>query len=88
MVLNKTSGRSSSKKFTKESQVHAFCISNTFISYVRLKLAKNQANAKQHPEPELLLFENYSYSSSMLSSKINNTYSKDMQIKISMSVKM
>ena len=88
MVLNKTSGRSSSKKFTKECQVHAFFISNTFISNVRLKLAKNQANAKQYPEPELLLFENYSYSSSMLSSKINNTYSKNMQIKRSMSVKM
>ena len=29
----------------------------------RLKLAKNQANAKQHPEAELLLFENYTYSS-------------------------
>ena len=30
-----------------------------------LKLAKNQANAKQHPEAELLLFENYSHSLSM-----------------------
>ena len=29
----------------------------------RLKLAKNQANAKQHPEAELLLFENYTHSS-------------------------
>ena len=34
-----------------------------------LKLAKNQVNAKQHPKAELLLFENYSHSSSMLSSK-------------------
>ena len=32
-----------------------------------LKLAKNQASAKQHAEAELLLFENYSYSSSTLS---------------------
>ena len=39
-----------------------FFISNTFISNDRLKLAKNQTNAKQHPEAELLLFENYSHS--------------------------
>ena len=31
-----------------------------------MKLAQNQANAKQHPEPELLLFENYLHSSSTL----------------------
>ena len=52
-----------------------FFISNTFISNARLKLAKNQANAKQHPEAELLLFENCSHSLSALLSK-NNTYSK------------
>ena len=28
-----------------------------------LKFAKNQAKAKQHPEPELLLFKNYWLSS-------------------------
>ena len=33
-------------------------------------------NAKQHPEAELLLFENYSHSSSMFSSKNNRTHSK------------
>ena len=33
---------------------------NTFISNVSLKLTKNLAKAKQHPEAELLLFENYS----------------------------
>ena len=32
-----------------------FFISNTFISNARLKLAKNEANAKQHSEAELLL---------------------------------
>ena len=37
---------------------------------------KNQANAKQNPEAELLLFENYSHSSSKLSCKNNGTYSK------------
>ena len=56
--------------------LHAFFISNTFISNARLKLAKNQANAKQHPEVELLLFENYSHSSYTLSSINNLTYSK------------
>ena len=30
-----------------------FFISNTFISNAKIKLAKNQANAKQHPEAEL-----------------------------------
>ena len=49
-----------------------FFISNTFISNAKLKLAKNQANAEQHPEVELLLFENYSLSPS----KNNRTYSK------------
>ena len=58
------------------SQIHAFFISNTFISNVRLKLAKNQVIAKQHPEIELLLFENYLHSSSMLSFKNNRTFSK------------
>ena len=47
-----------------------------FISNTRLKLAKNQANAMQHPEAELLLFKNYSHSSSTLSSKSNRTNSK------------
>ena len=37
---------------------------------------KNQAKAKQHPEAELLLFENYLLSSSKLSSKNNRRYSK------------
>ena len=37
-------------------------MSNTFISNARLKLAKNQATTKQHPETEILLFENYSLS--------------------------
>ena len=39
------------------AKVDAFCISNTFISNIRLKLAKNQAKAKQHPETELLLLK-------------------------------
>ena len=36
-------------------------------------------NAKQHPETELLLFKNYSYSLYMLSPKNNRTYSKNKQ---------
>ena len=51
-------------------------ISNTFISNATLKLAKNQANAKQHPE--LLLLVNYSHSSSTLSSKNIRIYSEKL----------
>ena len=58
-----------------------FYISNTFISNARLKLAKNQAKAKQHPDGELLLLENYSHSSSMLPSKGTRAYSKKMRNK-------
>ena len=51
--------------------------SNTFISNARLKLAKKtQANAKQHPEAELLLVENYSHILSTLASKSNKIYYK------------
>ena len=45
------------------------------MSNTRVKLAKNQAKTKQQSEAELLLFENYSLSSFMLSSKTNLTYS-------------
>ena len=41
-----------------------------------MKYAKNQVQARQYPEAELLLFENYSFSSSMLLSKPNVRYSK------------
>ena len=40
-----------------------FFISNSLVSNARLKLAKNRAKAKQHPEAAPLLFENYSLSS-------------------------
>ena len=36
-----------------------------------MKLAKSQANAKQHREAEFLLFENYSHFSPTISSKNN-----------------
>ena len=51
-------------------------------------MAKNQANAEQHPEAELLLFENYSHSSVMLSSKLSRTYSKKISKRINVSVFM
>ena len=54
-----------------------FFISNTFTSNTRLKSTNNQAEAKQHPEAELLLFENYSLSSSTLSSKNNRDILKN-----------
>ena len=40
---------------------------------------QNQANDKQHPKTGLLLFENYSLSSSTLSSKNSKTYSKNYE---------
>ena len=54
----------------------SYFISNTFIRNTRLKLAKNRTKARQHPEAELLLFENYSLSLSILASKVNVRYSK------------
>ena len=41
-----------------------------------LRFFYKQDFCKQQPETELLLFENYSLSSSMLSSKTNMRYSK------------
>ena len=60
-------------------RLHAFFISSTFISNARMKLAKNQANAKHQHEAELLLFESYSHSSSTLSSKIIGQILKNKQ---------
>ena len=56
------------------SVLHASVVGNTFISNARLKWAKHKGNAKQHPIAELLLFENYLHSSSMLSSKNTRRY--------------
>ena len=38
--------------------LHTFFIRNTFLSKARLKLAKNQANAKQNTMVGLLMLEN------------------------------
>ena len=45
--------------FLQYASLHAFFISRTFMSNTWLKLAKNQAIAKQHPEAELLTSENH-----------------------------
>ena len=47
------------KKAKKEYML--FYMSNTFISNATLKLAKNETKARQHPEAELLLFENFTF---------------------------
>ena len=69
------------KKGKASSQLNCYTLflqaTNTFTSNTRLKLVKNHAKAKQHPEDEFLLFENYS--SSMLSSKTYMRYSKKLQ---------
>ena len=44
-----------------------------------LEIDKKSSNAKQNPEAKLLLFENYSASSSTLSSKSNRRYSENKQ---------
>ena len=59
--------------------LQAFFISNTFTSNASLKLAKNQAKAKQHSQAELLLFQNYSLCSSTLSFKNNRHILKNAQ---------
>ena len=47
------------------------CMNYLLESNARLKLAKNQAKAKRHPEAELLIFEIYSlFSSNLLSKEI------------------
>ena len=58
------------------------------MNNARLKLSKNQANAKQHTKAEILLFENYSHSSYKLPSKNNKTYSKKLSKRTSVSVFM
>ena len=47
-----------------------------FYKQRQVAIGKNQASTNQNPETELLLFKNYSHSSSTLSSKNNMTYSK------------
>ena len=60
------------EKFSKNTRLF---YKRHFLSNPRLKLSY-QAKAKQHPEAELLVFENYSLPWSTLSSKTNLKYSK------------
>ena len=50
-----------------------------FYKQRRSKLTKNQAKAKQQPEAELLLFENYSLSSSRHYPKLIGDIIKNVQ---------
>ena len=47
-----------------------------------------EVNAKQHPEAEILLFENYSNSPSTLSPKDNRSFSRKLEKETSASVFM
>ena len=64
--------------FRKISQVTtsftSFFYKRHFYKQHQAKIGKNQAKTKQHPEPELRLFENYSHSSFMLSFKTNTVW--------------
>ena len=55
---------------------HLFIYKQHFYEQRQAEIAKNQAKAEQHPEAERLLFEKYSLSASMLSSKTNLGYFK------------
>ena len=52
-----------------------FLYKHHFYKQYQAEIGKNQANAEQHFEAKLLLFENYSHSLSTLS-KTCRTYSK------------
>ena len=54
-------------------------MSNTFIRNARLKLKKYEATDKQHPEGELLLFENYLLSPPQYHLKIIGHIKKNVQ---------
>ena len=58
---------------TSQQQLAQSTVRFFYLSNARLKWAKNQTNAKQHPEAELSLFKD---SSSTKSSKNNGTYEK------------
>ena len=50
-----------------------------FYKQCQAQMAKNQTKAKQHPETELLQFENYSFSSSSYHPKIIEDILKNVQ---------
>ena len=61
---------------TEVRTIYAFFYKQYFYKQRQDEIGNNQANAKQHSQTELLLFENYSNSSSTFSSKSNKIYSK------------
>ena len=69
--------------FENFEETHTFLISNTSISNARLKLERNQAKSKQHPEAELLLFENYPLLHPRYHSKLIGNILKNAQKKTS-----
>ena len=77
----KVNGKDVSIKNDRETfaRLNTFFISNIFLSNAKLQLVKNPAKAKQHPEAEILLFENYSFPTPTLSSKNNRRFSKNVQ---------
>ena len=62
--------------FWKMMRYTLFFISNTFIRNGRLKLVKNQGKAKEHPQAEFFLLENYLLTPSSLPSRNNKRHSK------------
>ena len=71
---------------TNQSKIFRCILLYTFFLYKQhfykqrqAEIGKDQAKAKQHPETELLLFENYLLSTPTLSSKNNRRYSKNVQ---------
>ena len=59
----------------RQMQLYAF-FNKQHQAEIGKEKKKKEAKAKKHPEADFLLFENYSLSSSMLSSKNNSTYYK------------
>ena len=55
---------------------HTLFYKQHFHKQCQIEIGKNQAKAKQNLETELLLFENYSLSSSKLSSKNSRKHSE------------
>ena len=71
-------GKYLGKPFWTNSCLQVFFISNTFISNIRLKLAKIKQELSKK-QTERLLFEAYQLPSSTLSFKNNREYSKTVQ---------
>ena len=68
------------KSTNKLRNIHGYFVSNTFISNTRPKFTKNQGNAKQHPDAELLIFGNYLHSSTTFISQNDRKILQHKQI--------